>query len=295
MRALLVAALLLGGWGQMAGAEDLVLPEKMNLWPDGAPGAKGEEPTDIPTLTHFPASPRKASGCAIVICPGGGYRHLANGHEGNDIAAWANSLNVTAFVLNYRLAPNYKHPAMMDDVQRAIQHVRANADKYSVDPERVGVLGFSAGGHLASTAATHILDADPDAEDPVRRVSSRPDFAVLCYPVITFVNEAMHRGSRNNLLGEDAPAELVEKMSNELQVSEKTPPTFLFHTFEDTGVPPLNSVLFYTAMLEHGVPGELHIFQSGRHGVGLGRGINGTEEWSNLVAKWMETNGWIGK
>lgn len=276
-------------------AEDLLLPKTVVLWPDGAPGAKGTEPVDIPTLTLFPAAVRSRTACGVVICPGGGYRNLAMGHEGNDIAAWFNSLGVSAYVLQYRLAPNYQHPAPLHDVQRAIRYVRANAQELGLNPERIGVLGFSAGGHLASTAATHFSEGNPQSADPIERASCRPDFAILCYPVITFTNSSMHRGSRNNLIGENPSEELIQLLSNELQVTPQTPPTFLFHTWEDTGVPPLNSLLFYQAMLKHGVKGELHIFQPGRHGVGLGHEIPGTNQWNRLAEIWMKNNGWLAR
>lgn len=293
------AALLLGFTLVMTdnsvSAEDLVLPEKIVLWPDGAPGAKGTEPHDIPTLTHFPAAKRSQNSCAVVICPGGGYRHLANGHEGNDIAGWFNSLGVSAYVLNYRLAPHYQHPAPLQDVQRAIRYVRAHAKEHGVSEDRIGVLGFSAGGHLASTAATLFKEGDPNSADPIEKVSSRPDFAVLCYPVITFTDTTMHRGSRNNLIGENPSEELIQLLSTELQVTPQTPPVFLFHTWEDKGVPPQNSVMFYQAMLKNGVKGELHVFQPGRHGVGLGHEIQGTNQWSRLVELWLKNNGWLTK
>lgn len=279
--------------GAPCGAQELVLPEVVTLWPDGAPGAQGTEAVDVPTLTVFPAAARSRTGCGVVICPGGGYRNLAMGHEGNDIAAWLNSLGVSAYVLKYRLGPRYRHPAPMQDVQRAIRYVRHRAEDWGVHPERIGVLGFSAGGHLASTAATHFTPGEPDAEDPLDRISCRPDFAILCYPVISFREPFTHTGSRANLLGPEPDQELVDLLSNERQVKADTPPAFLFHTWEDTGVPPLNSVLFYQAMLQQGVPGELHVFQLGRHGVGLGHEIPGTNEWKNLAETWMRNNKWL--
>ncbi|WP_296460392.1 alpha/beta hydrolase [Rubinisphaera sp.] len=274
-------------------AEELVIPTVVELWPDGAPDAKGTEAVDRPTLAVYQPSIRYEQKTAVVVCPGGGYGGHAMGHEGQEIAGWLNSSRVTAFVLKYRLAPHYQHPTPMHDVQRAIRHVRAHAKEYGINPEHVGVLGFSAGGHLASTAATHFDAGNAEAEDEVDRQSCRPDFAVLCYGVISMKPEYTHGGSRKNLLGTDPSEELETLMSNDLQVTPETPPTFLFHTYEDTAVKPINSVLFYQAMLEHKVPGELHIFQSGRHGVGLGKSIPGTREWSTLVDNWMRVNGWI--
>ncbi|MCA8985997.1 MAG: alpha/beta hydrolase [Planctomycetaceae bacterium] len=274
-------------------AEDLVLPDVIELWPDGAPGAKGTEPHDRPTISVYQPSIREKGRTAVIVCPGGGYGGHAMGHEGAEIAGWLNTMRVTAFVLKYRLAPHYQHPSPMLDVQRAFRFVRAHAEEYGLDPAHIGIIGFSAGGHLASTAATHFDAGDPQAEDPIDRQSCRPDFAILCYGVISMLDSETHRGSKRNLLGENPEESLVQLMSNQLQVTDKTPPTFLFHTFEDTAVLPINSVLFYEAMLKHGVPGELHIFQAGRHGVGLGKSLPATSAWSNLAENWMRLNGWV--
>src|SRR5437667_5132118 len=195
------------------------------LWPDGVPGANGKEAVDQPTLTVF--VPETANGTAVVVCPGGGYRGLA-AHEGRDIALWLNTQAVTAFVLKYRLAPRYRHPAPLQDAQRALRTVRTRAKEWDLNAERIGIWGFSAGGHLASTAATHFDEGKADEDDPIQRVSCRPDFAILSYPVITFKEPYVHKGSRDNLLGKDPPAELVQSLSNETQVTSRTPPTFLF-------------------------------------------------------------------
>ena len=279
----------------VVGADEIQMPREIKLWPDGAPEAVGTEPADVPTLTLYPASGRSNRHCGIVICPGGGYGHLAVEHEGMDIAAWFNSQGISAYVLKYRLAPRYKHPAPLQDVQRAIRYVRSHADELKIQPNRIGVLGFSAGGHLASTAATHFDPGQSAAHDRIEQASCRPDFAILCYPVITFTDAVTHRGSRRNLLGENPSEEMIELLSSEKQVTAETPPTFLFHTWEDTGVPPLNSVLVYQAMLKHGVKGELHIFQPGRHGVGLGLDIPGTGQWNQLAVQWIKSNGWMEK
>lgn len=261
------------------------------LWPDGAPGAHGTEDKDRPNITAY--LPEEPNGCAVVVCPGGGYGHLAVDHEGKQFGEFFNEFGVTAFVLRYRIAPDYRHPAPMLDVQRAIRTVRARAKEWSVDPQRVGVMGFSAGGHLASTAATHFDAGNEDAADPIDRVSCRPDFAVLCYPVITFTQDFMHRGSRNNLLGKNPDPELVKSLSNELQVTPETPPTFLFHTSEDTGVPPQNSTSFFDACIRHKVPVELHIYEKGRHGLGLARDTPGTKEWPGRLKTWMKVRGYL--
>ena len=257
------------GRGEAAGGSAAVKP-MIVLWPGGAPGAHGNSEKDTPSLTvHLPA-PEKANGCAVVICPGGGYQHLAMDYEGHDVAEWFNTFGVAGFVLRYRLAPKYHHPAPMLDVQRAIRTVRAKAVEWRIDPHRVGVMGFSAGGHLASTAATHFDAGRPDAADPIERQSCRPDFAILAYPVITMTGKFGHSGSKKNLLGENPDPQLAESLSNDKQVTHETPPTFLFHTSEDTAVPAENSVRFYLALRKAGVPAEMHIYEKGPHGIGLG-------------------------
>lgn len=266
------------------------------LWPDGAPGALGSEAKDKPQVTVYQAPEESNTGCAVVICPGGGYGHLAMDHEGHQIAQWLNTLGVTGVILEYRhRGKGYGHPYPLLDVQRALRLTRANAKSWGVNPERVGVLGFSAGGHLASTAATHFDSGKPDAADPIDAQSCRPDFAVLCYAVIAFNEPFTHAGSQRNLLGADAPEELVTQFSNEKQVTKETPPAFLWHTNEDTGVPPQNSVVFYLACKQHGVPAELHIYEKGRHGVGLGRDIVGTRNWSVECADWLKNRGMLDK
>ena len=265
-------------------------PPMALLWPDGAPGAVGSDDTDKPAVWVHKPSADKANGAAVIICPGGGYRNLAMTYEGHEVADWYNEYGVTAFVLRYRLAPKYKHPAPMQDVQRAIRLVRSRAKELGVDPNRIGVMGFSAGGHLASTAATHFDDGDTAAKDPVDRVSCRPDFAVLAYPVITF-GEFAHAGSRENLLGKDPDPKLVEFMSNEKQVTARTPPAFLFHTGTDTSVPPENSVLFYQAMRRAKVPAELHLYEEGKHGVGLAQKNPVLSTWPECLATWLEHRG----
>jgi len=267
-------------------------PEKVLLWPGGAPGALGAGEEDQPTLTLYPAPEARSTGAAVVVCPGGGYRSLAMDHEGVQIARWLNSIGVSAFVLRYRLGPKYNHPTQKNDVLRALRWVRSRAADFDLESDRVGVWGFSAGGHLASTAATHFDAGDASADDPVERVSSRPDFAILSYPVVTFTDEEyVHKGSRRNLLGDDPNPELVELLSNEKRVTAQTPPTFLFHTNEDTGVPPENSVLFYLALRRAGVPAELHIYEQGRHGVGLASTDRALSSWSGRLADWLYGRG----
>ena len=266
-------------------------PEVVLLWPDGAPGAVGNEDVDKPTLALFAAPEERSTGTAVVVCPGGGYRNLAMDHEGVQIARWLNSIGVAAFVLKYRLGPRYHHPAPLDDAQRALRYVRLNAARFRVDPGRVGIWGFSAGGHLASTTATHFDRGDAAAAEPIGRMSARPDFAILGYPVISFTTEYTHEGSRRHLLGENPDPKLVELLSNEKQVTAETPPTFLFHTNEDTGVPPENSVLFYLALRKAGVPAELHIYERGRHGVGLAPTDLVLSSWPRRLADWLYSRG----
>ncbi|HVO09425.1 MAG TPA: alpha/beta hydrolase [Vicinamibacteria bacterium] len=257
------------------------------LWPNGAPGAKGDEPVDKPKITVYRAPAATANGTAVVVCPGGGYGVLAADHEGRQVAEWLNSFGVSAFVLQYRLGPRYQHPAPLQDAQRAIRTVRARSAEWGIDPRRIGILGFSAGGHLASTAATHFDAGQPGSSDPVERVSSRPDFAVLVYPVISMKDPVTHAGSRRNLLGENPEANLVELLSNEQQVSAQTPPSFLFHTADDEAVPVENSLLFFEALHKAGVPAELHVFAHGHHGVGLAPDDPVLSQWPKLCEAWM--------
>ena len=266
------------------------VPKPELLWPDGAPGALGDADADKPSLTPYLVPEGRGTGSAIVVCPGGGYQHLALDHEGAQVAQWLNSIGVAAFVLQYRLGPRYHHPIELGDAQRAIRTVRAKAAAYRVLPDRVGIMGFSAGGHLASTAATHFDAGNAAAADLIDRVSSRPDFAVLVYPVISFTTYT-HRGSRDNLLGPDPDPKLVESLSNELQVTAATPPTFLFHTSTDTVVPAENSVLFYLALRKAGVPAEMHIYERGPHGVGLAPTDEALSTWPARLADWLRVRG----
>jgi len=263
-----------------------VEPPSFPLWAAGVPGAIGTEDRDVPTLTPWIA--KNPNGKAVVVCPGGGYGALAVDHEGKQIAQWLNSQGISAFVLKYRLGPRYRHPVMIGDAQRALRIVRARAAEWHVNPGKIGVMGFSAGGHLAATVATHFDAGNPSAADAIDRAGSRPDFAILCYPVITFTEEAyVHKGSRRNLLGDTPDSALVQNLSNERAVTKETPPTFLFHTDADTGVPPENSVLFYLALRKHGVPAELHIYEKGPHGVGLGWSDVALSSWPARLADWL--------
>jgi len=265
------------------------------LWPWGAPGAApgaaGAEDSDKPSLTVYLAPEKSAIQTAVIVCPGGGYGFLAKDHEGDQIARWLNSLGIPAFVLQYRIAPLYHHPAPLLDAQRAIRFVRAHAADYRIAPGRIGIWGFSAGGHLASTAGTHFDAGDAQAADPIDRVSSRPDFMILAYPVISFTTPYTHTGSMHNLLGDNPDPKLVASLSNETQVTARTPPTFLFHTDEDQGVPSENSVLFYLALRKAGVPAEMHIYERGPHGVGLAPTDAVLASWAGRLKDWLEIRG----
>ncbi len=264
------------------------------LWPDGAPGALGSTTNDIPTLTPYLPDPTNTTGAALVICPGGAYGHLAP-HEGNDYALWLNQHGVTCFVLKYRLGLNgYRHPAMLQDAARAVRLVRTRAADWKIDPKRVGIMGSSAGGHLASTLLTHFDSGGTNATDPVERQSSRPDLGILCYPVIT-LGEYTHQGSKTNLLGKDPPPELVRLLSNELQVTTNTPPCFLWCTYEDKTVPMENSLMFAEALRKNHVPFDLHIYQKGRHGLGLSDKppFAHPHPWANDCLFWLKEQGFV--
>jgi acetyl esterase/lipase len=266
------------------------------LWPHGAPLAQGEEEKDKPNISVYLAPADKATGAAVVVCPGGGYGALAKGHEGHDVGIFFNSLGVSAFILTYRIAPKYHHPCPLMDVQRAIRMVRARADEWKVDPARIGVLGFSAGGHLASTAVTHFDDGRADAEDPIEKAGCRPDFGILVYPVVVLDKPYTHQGSKKNLLGDRVnDAELVEDLSTEKRVTAKTPPCFLMHTSGDTGVPPENSIDFYLALRKAKVPAELHIYEKGQHGFGLAPKDPVLSSWPDRLAAWLGVRGLLKK
>jgi len=266
-------------------------PQTIALWESGAPGAIGHDDTDKPTLTIYPALHPGATRTAVIIFPGGAYAMLASNHEGRQVANWFNALNVTAFVVKYRLGPRYHHPIELEDAQRAIRLVRSRAAEFEISPDRIGILGFSAGGHLASTAGTHFDDGNATAGDPIDRVSCRPDFMILAYPVISFVAPYSHRGSATNLLGVNPDPKLLAELSNELQVTAQTPPTFLFSTDADTTVPSENSVAFYLALRKAGVPAEMQTFEKRPHCLGLDLDDPVISAWPTLLANWMRSRG----
>lgn len=298
----LSASLLAGFLGGLLTSTSLPAPEEHPLWPEGVPGAPAEVPAEtiqdrqgggdrwvtgvhVPTISVVHPEPGRATGAAVVVCPGGGYAGLALDKEGHDIAAWLASRGIVGVVLKYRMPrPGghlYGDGAPLADVERALELVRAKAADWKVDPERVGVLGFSAGGHLAASAST-LLD------------EQRPDFTVLVYPVISMLEGIGHAGSRRLLIGEEPAPELVERFSAELQVSKETPPAFLVHTWDD-GVRPENSLRYASACRKKGVPVELHLFERGGHGYGMRKPELPVGRWPELLLGWMEDRGLLAE
>ena len=260
------------------------------LWENGAPNAAGKEAIDIPTITPFPAAKETATGSAIIVFPGGGYSHLSDVKEGSDVAKWLNTLGISAFVVKYRLGMKYHQPNQLLDAARAIRIVRSRAAEWNIDAKRIGILGFSAGGHLASTLGTHFDQGNVSSADPIERVSSRPDLMILMYPVIT-MGEFTHQGSKLNLLDKDPSPELVKLYSNELQITKETPPTFLVHTMIDKTVPVENSLMFVAGLRKAGVPFELHLYEQGPHGFGLAPTDPILATWTARCADWLGVHG----
>ena len=266
--------------------------EEFRLWSGQAPGALGTNAVDIPIVTAYIVPTNGATGAAMVICPGGGYGGLA-GHEGRDYALYLNQSGINCFVLRYRLgSAGYRHPIMLQDAARAVRWVRANAQRYGIDPKKIGIMGSSAGGHLASTLVTHFDAGNPAATDAIDRESSRPDVGVLCYPVIS-MGEFTHQGSKNNLLGKDPSPELVELLSNEKQATAQTPPCFVWHTWEDGGVKVENSLLFAQGLRQAGVRFDLHVYEKGNHGIGLADKFpyENVHPWAKDLVFWLKTHG----
>jgi acetyl esterase/lipase len=258
------------------------------LWP----GEAGDSAADSATLTVFlpPANPTRT---AVLVAPGGGYNHLATQKEGYDVARWLNERGVAAFVLQYRLSPPYRYPAAFQDTQRAIRTVRAHAPSYGIADDRIGMFGFSAGGHLTASAGTQFDAGNASAADPVERMSSRPDFLILAYALVTMEPAYGSKGTLLSLLGPDPDPALMEKASAELHVTERTPPAFLFATTDDPAVPVMNSIMFYSALVKMKVPAEIHLYAHGPHGVGLASGFPDLKGWPSLLAAWMTANGWM--
>ncbi len=260
----------------------------IELWPAGVPGVLGTGDEHCPAIEPYLLPGERNA--AVIVCPGGGYGMRAD-HEGGPVAEWLNSLGISAFVLRYRVAP-YQYPSALRDAQRALQTVRMRADEYGIDPGRLGILGFSAGGHLASATSVLYGTGEEESSDPVERESSRPDFSILCYPVISMDPEVTHQGSKTNLLGEEPPEDLVHLLSSELQVTADTPPAFLWHTADDASVPVENSLRMAAALARHGVPFDLHVYTHGRHGLGLADEEPHTRNWTVACASWLKLNGY---
>ncbi len=281
-----------GGLSAVLAAEE---PTPIALWPNGAPGAVGQEEADIPTLTPYLAPADRATGAAIIICPGGGYHHVSPAH-GEPVARWLNSIGVAGLVLKYRHLKD-KHPAPLQDIQRAIRLVRARSAEWRLDPKRIGVMGFSAGGHLASMAAVHFDPGKPDASDPIERFSSRPDLVILSVAVITMRPPYAHTGSVNNLLGENPPPELVAFCSTDEQVRPDTPPTFIVSCWNDEVVPVENSLRFAMALRQAKVPCEIHIYERGQHNFLLAKGEvrRVLDTWWERLADWLRLQGFAAQ
>ncbi len=263
----------------------------IELWDKDIPGFDPAISDHIPGIIPYIIDAQEPTG-AVIVFPGGGYSHRAQ-HEGEPIALWLNSIGISAFVLEYRVSP-YRYPYPLLDAKRAIRYVRYHAQEWNIDPKKIGILGFSAGGHLAATVGTHFDLGNSDSDDPIERVSCRPDAMVLCYPVITFV-EFRHDGSMRALLGDNPSPDMIDMLSNESQVTTDTPPAFLWHTANDQAVPVENSLLFAGALSKNKVPFELHIFPDGRHGLGLARENPQVREWTRLCENWLKTMGFAGK
>jgi acetyl esterase/lipase len=247
----------------------------------------------VPSMTMYTASSEAPGGTAIIICPGGGYGILAATHEGSDVAKVFTQWGITAFVLKYRLPDDSimidKSIGPLQDAQRAIQLVRENASKWNINPQKIGIMGFSAGGHLAATASTHFNKA---VIDNPNNISLRPDFSILGYPVISFMDSLAHMGSRNNLIGKNPSPEKIKEYSNDLQVTGQTPPAFLVHASDDKGVRPGNSISYYEALLKNNVPAELHLYQKGGHGFGLNNKTT-DDKWVERLKNWLLSNKYL--
>jgi acetyl esterase/lipase len=271
--------------------------ETLPLWKDAAPGALGTAEHDVPAIAWWPAAGAAQPSAAMVICPGGGYGGLAD-HEGSGYARWLNSQGISAFVLRYRLGSNgYRHPVMLGDVSRAVRVVRHGAQRFGIDPKRVGVIGSSAGGHLALTLLTHGDDGDSAAADPVDRQPSRADLGILCYPVVSMTLGQSHGRSRKNLLGDDPPEELVKDLSGELMPVERIaamPPTFIWHTCEDKAVRLEPILELALRMRQAGRAYALHVYEAGPHGLGLGSTNYDPERfhpWVGECGRWLTAHG----
>lgn len=289
---LLLISILVGATSALAQQPPLPIQDGqvIPLWEGAAPAAQGSADDDVPTITVYLPRSTPQGMSAVIICPGGGYARLAMNHEGRQVANYLNSLGVAAFVLKYRLGPKYHHPVELGDAQRAIRVLRSHATEWHIATDRIGILGFSAGGHLAMSASTQFDAGRAGATDAVDRVSSRPDFSVLGYPVISLVEPWTHQGSKTNLLGANPDPQLAKSLSGEQAVTKQTPPTFIFQTNADKTVPAENAAYYFLALRKADVPVELHVFENGPHGVGLAMEDAALSEWSRLLTNWLRVH-----
>ncbi len=288
-RTLITAVVLVACVSTTARAQPLPIADGqvIPLWSGAAPGALGTDTTDIPAITVYLPRAMNSATPTVLILPGGGYTHLASNHEGRQVANYFNSLGVAAFVLRYRLGPRYHHPIELGDAQRAIRVLRSHAGDWRLDATRIGIVGFSAGGHLAMSVSTQFDIGNARAADLIDRTNSRPDFVVLGYPVISMTELWTHGGSKRALLGDSPDPTLAQTLSGERRVTKDTPPTFIFQTNEDTVVPAENSLHYFLALRKAGVAAELHVFETGPHGVGLALDNPALAPWSTLLASWL--------
>lgn len=267
---------------------------KLYLWIEGAPLAQGTDELDKPSVTVWFPAKEKATGAAVIICPGGGYVTLALDHEGKQVAKWYNEMGITAIVLRYRYGTwdhkKYQHPAPFLDVSRAMRLVRSKSKEWKINPEKIGIMGFSAGGHLASCLATMWDGGNPKATNAIDKMSSKPNFLALVYPVITFRTKHAFTFGRGVLLGDNASKELIDSMSTEMRVTTNTPPTFIMYTDEDD-INAMNGILFYSALKENKVPAELHIYERGAHGYGLYPKDDRIADWTERLKNWLRNRG----
>jgi acetyl esterase/lipase len=277
--------------------QSLHTQERMPLWKNTAPYSLGQEEKDVPTLTYFPASAQLRHGTSFLICPGGGYGHLAYEHEGLSVAYFFNQLGIDAYILTYRLGKNgYQHPVPLEDAKRALRMIRSRSASLNCDPQRIGVIGFSAGGHLSSCLATLHDEGQPQSEDVIERQSCRPNLVALFYPVINMKNEPMtNMGSRAQLLGKNPSPENEKLLSTQDQVSPTTPPIFLLHTTNDPAVSVDNTLVFYQACLNHKVPVEMHVYEDGPHGISLGIGHPALSACQDALKHWLENHCFLSK
>ena len=277
---------------QPAPAQPLPHGQIEYLWPEGAPGAVGNEDQDKPRLEVF-SGQGPGPHSAVIVCPGGSYTRLGYDGDGVRVAEWLNLRGVTAFVLTYRLMPRYRYPSFILDGERSVRWVRSHAVQFAVDPKHIGMWGFSAGGHLVGMVGTHFDDGNPQAADPIDRVSDRPDFVISAYGVLTLDEDIARPEAIYALLGDKTSRQVLDYLSPDKNVTPQTPPFFIYATSTDPNVPVLSSVALYSALVKAGVDAEMHLFERGPHGTGLAQNYPALSEWPTLLENWLRLNGWI--